>query len=382
MLIRNHNIGLLPAVCDVSVTDACNAACDFCGFARGKRAGQKHHWIDRSALGRGLPLLRRRGIKYLGVQGGEPLLHPEVGGIIADAAQAGMRVALVTNGWLLPSKIDALADAGLRTLTVSLDSGNVATHEQNRGLSGLTARIQRGLERASRYPIFRIASITVSRLVEFEELPQTLSRLGFQAVTFSYPRSEPFGSSSLAYGDKSSLVKFSADELIGMLDSIEGLRATFPVLNPSAGLQEIRRHLRGEHEIFPCVGGYKYFYIDWNLNLWRCEAWDQPLGPLLEFDSFADQRDRCTACTMSCYRDTSVFMHAGVAAADAARHLRHGAPLKAMSALFSKSVAVSLGAIFQEARVWAPLAGIRYKAARHSENGGSRPSDGRDQSQP
>jgi len=382
MLIRNHNIGLLPAVCDVSVTDACNAACDFCGFARGKRAGQKHHWIDRSALGRGLPLLRRRGIKYLGVQGGEPLLHPEVGGIIADAAQAGMRVALVTNGWLLPSKIDALADAGLRTLTVSLDSGNVATHEQNRGLSGLTARIQRGLERASRYPIFRIASITVSRLVEFEELPQTLSRLGFQAVTFSYPRSEPFGSSSLAYGDKSSLVKFSADELIGMLDSIEGLRATFPVLNPSAGLQEIRRHLRGEHEIFPCVGGYKYFYIDWNLNLWRCEAWDQPLGPLLEFDRFADQRDRCTACTMSCYRDTSVFMHAGVAAADAARHLRHGAPLKAMSALFSKSVAVSLGAIFQEARVWAPLAGIRYKAARHSENGGSRPSDGRDQSQP
>src|SRR5215472_18617120 len=169
MLIRNHNVGLLPAVCDVSITDACNAACDFCGFARNKRAGQKHHWIDRSALGRGLPLLRRRGVKYLGIQGGEPLLHPEVDRIIADAVEVGMRVALVTNGWLLPSRIDAIADAGLRTLTVSLDSGNVATHEQNRGLSGLIARIERGLERAARYPIFRIASITVSRLVEFEE---------------------------------------------------------------------------------------------------------------------------------------------------------------------------------------------------------------------
>lgn len=379
MLIRKPNLRLLPAVCDVSVTDACNAACDFCGFARDKRAGQNRHWIDRNALARGLPSLSRRGIKYFGIQGGEPLLHPEVDRIIADAAEIGMRVALVTNGWLLPNKIDAIASAGLRTLTVSLDSANVVTHEKNRGLSGLTARIQQGLERASRYPIFRIASITVSRLLEFEGLPETLSRLGFQAVTFSYPRSEPFGSSSLAYGYKSTLVNFSADELIEILDSIERLKATFPVLNPSAGLQEIRRHLRGEPENFPCVGGYKYFYIDWNLNVWRCEAWHEPLGPLLEFDRFADQRDRCTACTMSCYRDTSVLMHAGVAAGDAASHLRHGAPLKALSALFSKSVAVSLGAILEEAQVWGPLAGLRMP--RHA-NAGNGSSAGRDESKP
>src|SRR5262249_10365656 len=114
MLIRNRNVGLLPAVRYVSITDACNAACDVCGLARNKTAGQQHDWIDRSALGRGLPLLRRRGVKYLGIQGGEPLLHPEVDHIIADAVQVGMRVALVTNGWLLPSKIDAMADAGLR----------------------------------------------------------------------------------------------------------------------------------------------------------------------------------------------------------------------------------------------------------------------------
>jgi len=26
----------LPAICDISVTNVCNAACDFCGFARDK----------------------------------------------------------------------------------------------------------------------------------------------------------------------------------------------------------------------------------------------------------------------------------------------------------------------------------------------------------
>jgi len=29
----------LPAVCDVSVTNVCNAACDFCGFARRRQPG-------------------------------------------------------------------------------------------------------------------------------------------------------------------------------------------------------------------------------------------------------------------------------------------------------------------------------------------------------
>jgi len=109
--------------------------------------------------------------------------------------------------------------------------------------------------------------------------------------------------------------------------------------------------------------------VSTGISVWRCEAWHEPLGPLLEFDRLADQRDSCTACTMSCYRDTSVLMHAGVAAGDAASHLRHGAPLKALSAIFSKSVAVALGAILEEAQVWAPLAGIMMP--RHAENAGN-----------
>jgi MoaA/NifB/PqqE/SkfB family radical SAM enzyme len=357
--VRDRTIRLLPAVCDVSVTDACNAACDFCGFARQKRAAQERHWIDREQLRLGMPLLRRRGVKYLGLQGGEPLLHGEIEGIVADSVSAGFRVALVTNGWLLPAKIEGLSKAGLRTLTVSLDTADLETHDGNRGLRGLSDRIREGLERASCHRLFLIASITVSRLLKFERLAQTLSHLGFQAVTFSYPRSNSFLSSSLAHGEGSQLVNFSADELITMLDSIEQLKTMFPVLNPTAGLREIRRHLSGEPEIFPCVGGYKYFYVDWKLDVWRCEAWYQPLGSLLELDRFPDQRDHCTACTMSCYRDTSVFMHAGVAAADALVQLRNGEPIQAFRKLFRRSVASSLASIVEEARVVAPLAGLR-----------------------
>src|SRR5215510_13844413 len=66
----------LPAVCDFSVTNVCNAACDFCGFARDKTLAGAARYVDADAFSRALPILRRRGIWYMTLQGGEPLVHP------------------------------------------------------------------------------------------------------------------------------------------------------------------------------------------------------------------------------------------------------------------------------------------------------------------
>ena len=38
---------VLPAVCDVSVTNVCNAACDFCGFSRDKMTAPRR---ERAAV--------------------------------------------------------------------------------------------------------------------------------------------------------------------------------------------------------------------------------------------------------------------------------------------------------------------------------------------
>ena len=59
-----------------------------------------------------------------------------------------------------------------------------------------------------------------------------LRRLGFDAVAFSYPQREPFGSSSLVYSADSSLVDLGRDELLAALEAIRRLRKQFPVLNP------------------------------------------------------------------------------------------------------------------------------------------------------
>jgi sulfatase maturation enzyme AslB (radical SAM superfamily) len=88
----------IPAVCDVSVTNACNATCDFCSYAHNKGIVRDRRWINAAEFARALPILRRRGIRYLNFQGGEPLLHRGIDQLIADAANAGMRPALITNG--------------------------------------------------------------------------------------------------------------------------------------------------------------------------------------------------------------------------------------------------------------------------------------------
>ena len=346
---------LVPAVCDVSVTNVCNAACDFCSYARDKDVVRERRWIDRSALARALAILYRRGIRYLAFQGGEPLLHPDIIAMVRDVRALGIRPALITNGWLLPQHIEALVAAGLGTLLVSIDSHSMAAHEANRGLRGLGERIRVGLSLAGEHRLMRLACVTVNRLVDYDRLPDLLRRLGFDAVTFSYPRHERLGSSSLVYSEKSELVAFERDELLRALDAIAAMKERFPVMNPAASIADIKRHVRGEPERFPCVGGHKYFYLDWNLDIWRCEAWSEPLGSVFDLERVEDQRDHCTACMMTCYRDTSVLMHAGVAVAGAVTAMASGHLLDAARGLFRRSVAESLLSVAAESATIARL---------------------------
>jgi MoaA/NifB/PqqE/SkfB family radical SAM enzyme len=354
--------GLVPAVCDVSVTNACNATCDFCSYAYNKKIIKEKRWLDPAEFARALPILHRRGIRYLTFQGGEPLLHPKIGTLVTDTRAAGMRPAVITNGWLLPQKIDGLVRAGLGTLLVSIDSHSLTEHERNRGLPGVGERIRQGLAIARRNGIPTIASVTVSRLVEYEALPDLLEKLGFDAVGFSCPRLAPLGSSSMVFNPDSALINFQMQELINALDSIKSLKKRFRVHNPTAMLDDIQRYVRGEPQKFSCVGGYKYFYLDWDLNIWRCEAWSKPLGSVFDLDRIPDCRDHCTKCMMSCYRNASVLMHAGVALEDARTALAGGHVGEAARMLFRPAVASSLGAVLEQSRHIFNLAGRRQPA--------------------
>lgn len=338
----------IPAVCDVSVTNACNANCSFCSFARSKGYSQPKVWIDAEKFIDALPIMHRRGIRHLTFQGGEPLLHPEIAVLVSQASAAGMEVGVITNGFLLPQHIESLAQGGLSFLHVSIDSHSMDTHERNRGLLGLGARVREGLVHARRAGLLTFASVTISRLVDFDKLPPLLLDLGFEGIVFSYPRRENMALSPLGFGSETPLTDYQGRELAAVYESIKKLKKIMPILNPTVGLEEMARRARGEKERFSCVGGHKYFCLDWNLDIWRCEHWSGPLGSVFDLDQIPDTRDHCTACTINCYRDASVLMHAGIVAGDAIQALTSGRIARSMKLLTQRTFLLSLLAIADE----------------------------------
>jgi hypothetical protein len=166
---------------------------------------------------------------------------------------------------------------------ISIDAPDVEMHETNRGLRGACARIAAATGRMRSLEITAIASVTMSRLIrDYKALASFLCGLGFSAVTFSYQRRTPLGSSSLVRSEDSDLVDFAPDELLASFDAVEELRPLFPVQNPRASIADRKRRPHGEVERFVCYAGYKYLYMDWNYDLWRCENWRTPICPVWE----------------------------------------------------------------------------------------------------
>ena len=105
----------------VSLTDRCDLACVYCRPSRTDGYFDKR--LDDDAWKAMVRALLRSGVTRVRITGGEPLLHPRVTELVAFIAQMGVEdLALTTNATRLEQLARPLRDAGLRRLTVSLDS--------------------------------------------------------------------------------------------------------------------------------------------------------------------------------------------------------------------------------------------------------------------
>ncbi len=300
---------------------------------------------------RAADILSRSGVNFLIYAGGEPMALRDFAAIVAHAADAGMTTMMVTNGSLLTlDRIDALAEAGLVSVYISIDAATAEVHEKNRGLPGLCDRIREANKRLRQKHILSAASVTMSRLVDYDKLPSFLRSLGFEHLTFSYPLTT-LRSPYLAHSD-SELVAYTNDELLEAFDAVKALKRHFPVMNPTASIDDMQRHLRGEPEHFSCLAGWKFFYLDWHLNLYRCHNWERLLCHISEFDGTQRLRDGCTACMIDCYRDDSVMQHVGVAISDGVAAAAHGRLGEAWRHWFNRKNLTSVKAVLEDAPAW------------------------------
>ena len=342
-----------PGYLQFAITNVCNAKCDFCNFAVDRFDPRQRRSVTLKEARDVIDIAVKNHIGYMLFVGGEPLIHRDLRAMVRYCSEAGIRTLICTNGSLWTEQnMRELAGDGLSSVVMSIDAHEVAAHEKNRGLPDVCRKIQRANEVFASLGIQTTASVTASKLIEdYNKLPEFLTTLGFKSCTFSYPLTS-LPSSYLSFSD-SNLVNYTNDELIGVFEKIKRMKARsgFAVANPAESLDEMQRHLRKEPEKFGCLGGHKYFYLDWNLNLYRCQAWATPMCNIYDFDSSKLIRDGCTRCMIDCYRDPSVLHFVAISASDAYNHLKKGEVIAAARNIFDRRNLTSLKAVW-EGRKW------------------------------
>ena len=341
-----------PGYLQFAITNICNAKCDFCGFAVDRFDPKQRRSVTLQEARDVIDIAVRNHIGYLLFVGGEPLVHKELRGMVRYAAQSGIHPMICTNGSLWTEQnMKDLAHDGLSSVIMSIDSHDVAKHEKNRGLPEVCRKIKRANEIFHGLGIQTTASVTASKLIDdYNRLPAFLTELGFTSCTFSYPLTS-LASSYLSFSD-SALVSYRTDELIQVFEKIKQMKkqSGYPVVNPTESLTEMQRHLRNEPEQFACLGGHKYFYLDWHLNLYRCHFWETPICNVYEWDESKRIRDGCTRCMIDCYRDPSVLQFVAINASDAWNNLRKGQWRAAARNIFDRRNLTSLKAVWEDRR--------------------------------
>jgi cyclic pyranopterin phosphate synthase len=138
----------------ISVTDRCNFRCPYCMPA--EIYGERYRFLPKpeilsfEEITRLARLFVRLGAKKIRLTGGEPLLRADLPELVAMLAAIPdvEDLALTTNGHLLPRLAEKLARAGLRRVTVSLDSHDEAVFQKMSGGHSSPARVLEGIAAA------------------------------------------------------------------------------------------------------------------------------------------------------------------------------------------------------------------------------------------
>jgi GTP 3',8-cyclase len=139
----------------ISVTDRCNFRCVYCMpkevFGHDFEFTRRTQLLTFEEIARLARLFASAGVRKLRLTGGEPLLRRDLERLVEMlAAIDGIEdIALTTNGTLLARKARILRDAGLRRVTVSLDSLDDAVFGSVNDVGAPVGRVLEGIDAAA-----------------------------------------------------------------------------------------------------------------------------------------------------------------------------------------------------------------------------------------
>ncbi len=251
----------------ISVTDRCNFRCNYCMPKEVFNAD--YPYLPHSALlsfeeiTRLAQLFVGHGVKKLRLTGGEPLLRKNLEILVAQLAQlrtpegTPLDLTLTTNGALLSRKAQALKDAGLNRVTVSLDGLDDAVFRRMNDVDFPVAEVLEGIDAARAVGLGVDAlgrpsgikiNMVVKRTTNVDQILPMARHFRCTGMTLRF----------IEYMDVGSTNGWCMDEVLPSADVIRLLQTEFPMvpLEPSAPGETAQRwgyaNAQGVHD--PALG--------------------------------------------------------------------------------------------------------------------------------
>ena len=202
----------------LSVTDRCNLRCQYCMPEADYVWLPKGDLLHFEEISRLVDVFMSLGVNHIRLTGGEPLLRRDLATLVDMlATKEGLNdLALTSNGILLADQVDELKAAGLRRVTVSLDTLRHDRFAQLARFDELT-RVRRGIEAASRaFGTVKLDTVVIRRVNDYEMVD-----------LIEYGRSVQAEVRFIEYMDVGGATHWSPDAVVPRREMIERLTAHY-----------------------------------------------------------------------------------------------------------------------------------------------------------
>ena len=177
-----------PISVDINITRRCNLRCSFCS-ANPAEVGDPcvSEELSLQELHDLFEQIEDMGVFYIRLAGGEPLVRADIYEILKDLQNFAFYKLVLTNGIPLSRRmVDALAQAGMSTIGISLDGPTADLHDHHRGVPGTFHRVMRNLEHVRAVGLDYSAQFVVTRynVKQLVEMVKVCEAEGFSALKF------------------------------------------------------------------------------------------------------------------------------------------------------------------------------------------------------
>ena len=220
----------------ISVIDRCNYRCPYCMpaeiYGEAHKFLPRSHWLTPGEIKRLAGLFLNLGVNKLRITGGEPLLRRDLDQIVAGLSGLdGLEdLALTTNATRLAQRAAELKAAGLKRVTVSLDSLDPGVFSQMNGNRGDVSVVLKGIDAALSAGFDTIkVNVVVQRGKNDHTVLDLLEHFRGTGVIVRF----------IEYMDVGTLNGWRADQVVSSKALLDMIAARWPV-------EPLQRNYRGE----------------------------------------------------------------------------------------------------------------------------------------